>query len=152
MQVDCGRLWCRKAWDLLGTTLCVGTMLRLLPHLIHIPFPSLALKVLYRVKWPAPGIWEILWSLHPKHTQVKANLRLQSLHNPNPMTWCLHPKPYSHPSRRSLNFLTAFPLMHVWNWLARFLHLPPTHLSGPPSSWAVHKIVVLFVAKYGSTT
>ena len=34
-----------------------GGVLSLLPHLIQDPLLALSLKVLYRVKWSAPGIW-----------------------------------------------------------------------------------------------
>lgn len=81
--------------------------------------------------------------------QSKKTAKLQSLCNPNPMTWCLHPKPNSCPSRRSLNFLTAFPLTRV-ELTCRILTSAPTIPSGPASSWAVIKIVVLFIAEYGS--
>jgi hypothetical protein len=130
---------------------CLVAVLRLLPHLIHNPFPSLSLKVLYRVggQHQEYGKYYKVYALNMPRSKKTVKTSKSSQPKPNDLVSPLQTK---HLPIKEISELLDSLFLNACVELARqILSSAPTLPSGPASLRAVLKIVVLFVAEYGST-
>jgi hypothetical protein len=86
-----------------------------------------------------------------KNTQEKAKAGKSSSKIPNPTTPAPAPQITQSPIEEISDLFDTLPIDACVELMRRFLTAAPTLPSGTARSRAVLKIVVLFVAEYGST-
>jgi hypothetical protein len=156
------RLPNRRVWDKAGTTWSVGAeSLRLPLHPLLIPLPVLSLQVPLGMTLKPPARRATLQSQRPKSRQAANRPQrlkyskprsLNSLCKPLPRIRWPPPEQTTRPLRRSPIPMTNSRSMHVWNSPLHSSHPSQPSPLGQLARGLCSKVVILFVADYGSTT